>query len=134
MMGLSYLVIKMSRCQANFKLSMLEPLGGFRLLARLYPPFFSTFDVVLCIHSAITAINVWYKLALYRAWGLDLKAKGPPVLLLQLDPLWVGFLWRYGESWKFDFNLKRRQNKIFTLVHCKHWIVSIFNHLIGEVI
>lgn len=43
---------------ANFKLSMLEPLGGFRLLARLYPPFFSTFDVVLCIHSAITAINV----------------------------------------------------------------------------
>lgn len=60
MMGLSYLVIKMSKGQANFKLSMLEPLGGFRLLARLYPPFFffPTFDVVLCIHSAITAINV----------------------------------------------------------------------------
>jgi hypothetical protein len=52
MMGLSYLVIKMSKGQANFKLSMLEPLGGFRLLARLYPLFFF-FQLLMLFYASI---------------------------------------------------------------------------------
>lgn len=53
MMGLSYLVIKMSKGQANFKLSMLEPLGGFRLLARLYPLFFFFFQLLMLFYASI---------------------------------------------------------------------------------